>query len=147
MSAISFTAYGTPAPKGSMKAVMPKGARFPVLTEDNEHTRPWAVIVKAAAIEAIGAGKPIPFPKGTPVTLDILFRMKRPVSLPKKVEHHTKKPDLDKLVRCVKDSLTGIVWDDDSQVVAVCALKKYAINDMPRAEINVAQLQGNGEGR
>jgi Holliday junction resolvase RusA-like endonuclease len=35
-------------------------------------------------------------------------------------------PDLDKLVRAILDSLTGVVWRDDAQVVDIVARKVYA---------------------
>jgi crossover junction endodeoxyribonuclease RusA len=133
---ISFTAYGIPAPKGSTKAFMRPGMRFPVVTEDNKHTRPWAAIVKDAARQAIEQNH-ISFPSG-PVSLRVRFYMPRPKSLPKRVTEHTKKPDLDKLVRAVKDSLTGVIWNDDAQVVGLAAYKLYVDDGgMPRAHIDV----------
>ena len=136
---IHFTAYGTPAPKGSTKAFYRPGMRFPVVTEDNKRTRPWAAIIKDAAIQAVGGpGTTITFQKGAPVVLWVKFYMPRPASLPRRVQHHTKKPDVDKMTRCVLDSLTEILWVDDSQVVRVIAEKVYAANgEMPRAEFTV----------
>jgi len=40
---------------------------------------------------------------------------------------HTKKPDLDNLVKFVKDCLNGIVWKDDSQVDYIEARKYYSL--------------------
>ena len=40
-------------------------------------------------------------------------------------QYHTKRPDLDNLVKFVKDSLNGIFWKDDSQVVAFGQVIKY----------------------
>lgn len=37
----------------------------------------------------------------------------------------TKKPDLDKTLRAIKDALTGIVYVDDSQVVVVTIAKEW----------------------
>ena len=37
-------------------------------------------------------------------------------------------PDLDKLVRAVLDALTGICYNDDSQVVEIVASKRYALS-------------------
>jgi crossover junction endodeoxyribonuclease RusA len=131
---IQFTAYGVPAPKGSMKAFYRPGMRFPVVTEANKNTRPWAAIVKDAAMQIIGD---CAVPTGA-VCLKIAFFMPRPKSLPKKVIHHLKKPDCDKLIRAVKDALTGVLWRDDSQVVSVRAVKLYVENGaMPRAEIGI----------
>ncbi len=41
-------------------------------------------------------------------------------------KHHTSKPDLDNLIKHVKDSLNKYFWVDDQQVVSVRAFKAYA---------------------
>jgi Holliday junction resolvase RusA-like endonuclease len=40
--------------------------------------------------------------------------------------HHVQVPDVDNLVKTVKDGLKGIAWKDDCQVVAVHAEKRWA---------------------
>lgn len=40
---------------------------------------------------------------------------------------HTKKPDLDNLVKFVKDCLNGIAWKDDSQITSLIADKFYGL--------------------
>ena len=40
---------------------------------------------------------------------------------------HVKKPDLDNLIKFVKDCLNGLAWKDDSQVCVLQARKLYAI--------------------
>lgn len=47
--------------------------------------------------------------------------------------HHTKRPDLDNIIKIVGDALNGIAWKDDSQIVGVMAEKSYS--DFPRLEI------------
>ncbi len=42
---------------------------------------------------------------------------------------HTRKPDTDKLIRCVLDALTGVAYKDDSQVVEAFGVKHYADHD------------------
>jgi hypothetical protein len=78
------------------------------------------------------------------VMQELLFLMPRPVSAPRRVTRPTKKPDLDKLVRCVKDGLTRAgVYRDDAQVIATVARKEFAggaydpagASGIPRAEI------------
>lgn len=39
---------------------------------------------------------------------------------------HVKKPDVSKLLRGIEDAMTGIVWQDDSQVVGADVTKRYA---------------------
>ena len=61
------------------------------------------------------------------MSLTVRFYLPRPKSLPKRVTEHTKKPDLDKLLRAVLDACTtGGVWRDDSQVATIHARKVYA---------------------
>jgi crossover junction endodeoxyribonuclease RusA len=142
---IRFEVYGTPVPQGSMKAFMPKGRRFPIVTADNAKTKPW----RQAIIDAVRRdGAPDPTPFDGPVALDVLFYLPRPKSAPKAIVRPAKKPDLDKLVRAVCDALTAAgVWRDDSQVVSVHAGKVFAggINDclgyngVPRAAITVQE--------
>jgi len=56
--------------------------------------------------------------------------------------YHIATPDIDKLVRCVLDALTGVAWKDDSQVVSVTATKSYGI--MPGARIKVSLAVNHG---
>jgi len=60
------------------------------------------------------------------IGIELQFFLPRPASLPKKVLHHMKKPDLDKLIRACLDSMTGIMFKDDSQVTSIQASKEYA---------------------
>jgi Holliday junction resolvase RusA-like endonuclease len=39
---------------------------------------------------------------------------------------HTSKPDLDNMIKSLKDSLKGIVWYDDSQVCEIESIKRYS---------------------
>ena len=41
---------------------------------------------------------------------------------------HTKTPDLDNLIKFVKDCLTGVIWKDDSQVYQIMATKVYGLD-------------------
>lgn len=121
---IQCRVYGIPQPKGSMRAFMPKGSRYPVLTSSNKRVKQWEQAIRFAAQEH--AGKLL---TGA-VAVEIRFALPRPKSLAKKVTEHTKRPDLDKLVR-VMDALTGVIWRDDSQVVELVASKSYAEPDEP----------------
>ncbi len=130
---VAFFAAGTPAPKGSTKAFMRPGMRFPVVTADNgEKQRAFGSVVSFSAVRA--GLKPM----DGPVSLNIKFIMPRPKSLPKRVTAHCKKPDIDKLTRLVADALTGIAYVDDSQIVALSAFKSYAAaGQITGAEITI----------
>ena len=118
---VRVVVWGTPIPQGSMKAFMPRGGRFPVVTADNKKTKPW----RQAIIDACLASD-FAMAEG-PVRLEVAFYLPRPKSAPKSVQQPAKKPDLDKLVRAVCDALTAAgVWRDDSQVVRLTATKTFA---------------------
>jgi hypothetical protein len=44
-------------------------------------------------------------------------------------------PDLDKLVRGLNDALTGVVFEDDSQIDQIVAVKRYGVPE--RTEVKV----------
>ena len=112
---------GAPAPQGSSRAFV-RGNRA-IITHANAKTMPWRDTVRSF----VGVGLPgIVFPEG-PVAVTARFVMPRVKSEPKRsTRPHTRKPDLDKLVRAVLDALTGVVFTDDSQVTAVFASKRTA---------------------
>jgi len=51
---------------------------------------------------------------------------------------YTKKPDLDNIVKHLKDVLSGMVYADDKQIVSLCADKCYG--DPPRWCVNVREV-------
>jgi Holliday junction resolvase RusA-like endonuclease len=79
-----------------------------------------------------------------PILLRCWFSMPIPKSASKKAIagmvsgdiQHTKKPDLDNLVKFVKDCLNGIAWKDDSQVVKMIAAKGYSAAPFTMVEIS-----------
>lgn len=141
MTAIAFHVAGTPAPKGSTKAfVVYKRGRFQAaVTNDNPRTRPWAAVVRNAAIMARAAwvhhnglgmaAVLVPaYARPAAVRLELEFVLPRVTALPKRrIVPHTSKPDLDKLTRAALDALTGVLYEDDSQVCAIVATKRYAM--------------------
>lgn len=84
-------------------------------------------------------GQPLPIFNGA-VLLEVTLVRERLKSMPKtKTPQHVKKPDLDKLVRGICDGLTGIVYNDDSQVVKIISQKRYAQREeRPGAHIKVS---------
>ena len=58
--------------------------------------------------------------------ISLTFNILRPKSVSsKKRPEVTVKPDLDKLTRAVIDAMTGIMYDDDCQVIHILAKKQY----------------------
>lgn len=138
---ITFTVYGIPQTKGSTKAFFNKGMKFPVITNMNTKNKPWAQTVSAMAQEHRLEGCPY---EG-PIKLSLIFRMPIPKSLPKRTPSFmVKAPDLDKMVRSIKDSLSGVLYRDDRQVVCVEAHKIYGTE--PGVIVRVERIDLNYEG-
>lgn len=117
----SFFVHGVPQPQGSSRAFVVNGR--PVITSTNKNLKSWRDLVAMAAQEHA-------IMYDCPVMIIMSFYMPRPKSLPKKVFGHTKKPDLDKLIRSVSDALTGVMYRDDSCLVDISATKEYADEEM-----------------
>ena len=84
------------------------------------------------------------FPKETPVFVFIDFMMPVPKAWPKfKIKQlekghvfwHIKKPDLDNLVKWVKDCGNKILWTDDSIVCGLNARKQYSLHHGTKIQI------------
>jgi Holliday junction resolvase RusA-like endonuclease len=141
VKAISFTVYCTPTPQGSMKAFsyMKGGKPRASITSDNKKLKPYRQEVAQTALEAIskaGDDRPM-FGKHVPVAMTMRCYFRRPPSIPKKRTEMVVKPDLSKLLRATEDALTGIVYNDDAQIVAHVTEKHY--DGVERVEITVAQ--------
>ena len=137
MDVIRFRVYGIPQTKGSTKAFNVKGRRFPVVTNDNTKNARWAATVSGEAQRArVSSGLSAPVVGA--VWLMLHFHVRKPKSLPKRIMHATKKPDLDKMIRSVKDALKGVLYLDDAQVVDLSAQKRYS--DSPGVEITFREL-------
>jgi Holliday junction resolvase RusA-like endonuclease len=136
---VSFTVFCKPEPQGSTRAFIPKGWQRPIITSTNKALKPYRQQVARTALEVCQAANDVlPFGKHEPAELTVSFYFLRPPSIPKKRTAHVVKPDLDKLVRAIKDALKGIVYHDDSQVVTVHAHKNYGSPE--RTEITVRSM-------
>ena len=123
---ITFTVPGVPIAQPRTKATTIGGyARV--------YTPKTADAYKASVALAFGQAHSGP-PLTGPVGVEIMFLMPRPKSMiwkkrPMPREWHTKKPDLDNLAKAVLDSLAGLAWVDDSQVVILGLAKRIARGD------------------
>ncbi len=119
---IEFFVPGIPAPKGSHRAFA-KGGRAWVTSDNPKTAVPWA-----SAITTIATHYRPPYLWLGPVNLEAIFYMPPPKGLPRTTySWPTKKPDLDKLVRLLKDCLSGVFYRDDAQVHFIRATKLYSL--------------------
>lgn len=65
-------------------------------------------------------------PLDGPLSLDLVFHMPKPKSAKRNKYWCDKRPDLDNLVKAIKDVLKGLLYRDDSQIVSLKADKAYS---------------------
>lgn len=129
---MKFTVYGEP--HGKARPRFANGHAYtPKSTVNYER---W---VQAAYMDV--SREIIPADQPVMVTMDIYHAL--PKSTPKsKVdtalrERPMKKPDIDNCIKSVLDSLNGLAYADDKQVVAVIARKFYAIEGRVDVKVEV----------
>ena len=121
---VEFDAIGVPAPQGSKSAFV-MGKRAVIVDGTSKTGRAkhiaWRDTVTQAAMQARGGAC-----FEGPVIVKMKFFLPLPTTYPHRTLHATK-PDLDKLIRSVLDSLTvsGLI-KDDSLVCQIEAKKIYA---------------------
>lgn len=133
MAQLKFKIIGQPIAKGRPRFFR-AGSYTGTYTPAN--TRRWEEFVHFQAIQY----RPKSLWQG-PIAMTLIFLMPRPKSLPKKVVHHIKKPDLDNLAKSVKDALQGIIYRTDSQIVTLNIEKKYAVDEYG-VEIEMEEVEG-----
>ncbi len=111
---------GNPKTKGSWIPVKTKtGIKFRPATKGGSK---WYKYAKEA-VAAQWRRKPI---DEGPVRVKLLFLLPRPKTVARTYPTSKYDGDIDKLVRAILDSMTGVVYRDDSQVVSAPADKRYA---------------------
>ena len=148
---------GKPAKKGSKNTrayTNADGSLGSYTYDADKGLTKWAQTVKLAATVAVREQRGTGYtPTIAPVLLRVTFLLARPKShglrwgrrgKPRELPAATSKMlgDLDKLVRAICDPLTGVVWQDDAQVVQLDASKAYCeANEVPGARVVVLEVQ------
>lgn len=131
---ISFTIPGQPVPKGRPKFAR-RGSFVQAYTP--EKTASYENLVKLHAAQAMQGAAPMV----GPLALDLMLFVAIPKATTKRDRarisvgafHPTKKPDLDNVLKAITDAMSGIVYEDDAQIVRITTAKVYS--DTPRAEV------------
>lgn len=140
---IRVVVYGTPAPAGSKRGfpIRGKGGQIRIaMTDDSKRGKPWHAQVRAEGAAAMDGRALL---RG-PLEVDMTFVVRRPKGhhgkrglRPSAPRHPTTRPDVLKLARNVEDSLTGVVWADDAQIVRELLVKEYG--EPERCEIEITK--------
>lgn len=120
------SALGIPVCQGSVSpiAYRRKNGKLGVNVFQKPELLAWRETVAEGARKSLNGRTDIPFPKGTPVEVIIYFYLPRPKTNKNKFPVG-RVGDIDKLERAMLDAFTGILYDDDSQVVALKGIKVY----------------------
>ena len=142
-SSFTFTVLGKPAPQGSKRHVG-KG----VMVESSKRCKPWRQDVRHTAIDLLPDGWYANMDQA--ISLSVTFVFARPKShfrangqlKPSAPDHCTGRiGDVSKLVRAVEDAMTGIVYNDDAQIISLIAHRRFANDrEQPCAIITVTAL-------
>lgn len=127
---VKFRVKGTPQPKGSMKVVQNRKTGRPIVAPDNAKSKTWERAVKLAADRAVSmADEPDVWPLDRPVELELVFKLARPAA--PKFDYPAVKPDWDKLSRSTCDAMEGVIYVNDSRIVAATVLLDYCVGGEP----------------
>jgi Holliday junction resolvase RusA-like endonuclease len=130
---VAFKAYGLAKPGGSKRGFVNRKTGAVIITDTSgKPGKDWRAVVATAGAEAQGDR---PLLRG-PLDVTIAFTVPRPKghfrtgknsdlvrdAVPRFPEG---RPDVLKLARAVEDALTGVVWQDDAQIVTEWLSKRY----------------------
>ncbi len=120
---------GIPVPKARPKVAC-TGKHAIIYTPAK--TREYEKVVESNAAKQI----PAITANNCPIRMKLVFCLKRPKG--RNSGYPSKKPDIDNLIKSVMDGLKGVCYNDDSQVVAVDAVKVYG--DNPQVEVWIENI-------
>ena len=121
---ITFSIPGKPQPKQRPRVTI-KGTYTPQATVDYERLVGWQC-------RSVYKGKPLT----TALKLTVRVFIKLPKrTVKEKGDWHTSRPDLDNIIKSIKDGLNGIAYEDDSQIAKIEATKQWASEDYVIVEI------------
>jgi len=115
---VTFEVHGRPAPQGS-KTIM-RGR----LVESSKYLPAWRKAIAEAATEIQAETE---WFSEAPLVMEVSFTLTKPKTV--KRDLPTVPPDLDKLARAIGDSCTGILYNDDAQIVRLILSKEYGATE------------------
>lgn len=138
-----FVLWGEPTGKGRPRFMR---AGCGVRTYTPEKTANYETLIK---LQYMHECERYMFPDKAMIKMAIKAYYQIPKSASKKskkkmedgITRPTKKPDCDNVMKIVADSLNGIAYRDDSQIVE-CVINKY-YSEAPRIEVEIENIEEN----
>jgi len=137
---IEFTIYGDPVAQGRPRAGRGPGGH--VRMYDPAKSKDYKQYVKLTAAQH----RPEKLIEGEiELVVDVyrsipksMSKKKRALALEGKLRPITK-PDVDNYVKGVKDGISGVIWEDDKQVVSLTVRKWYS--DAPKVVVKITEIK------
>lgn len=130
---IKFSVEGDPISQGSKNAYV-MGKRAVVVDTNDKLLKPWRkLIASKASEEMISNNLSL---QDCPIYIKVDFFLSQPKTRSGEIVCQVA-PDVDKLARALLDSLTKVVYKDDSRVVRLEANKYYAVDRLPGIDVEV----------
>jgi Holliday junction resolvase RusA-like endonuclease len=153
LNRLEFFVEGDPVPQGSVKAFKAKSGAVITTNDASGRLGRWRGDIRSVARPLRPGGECL---EGSiAVAVDFLFTRPKshflpvtrsrpePVLRPDAPIWHTQKPDVDRLLRAVLDSLTAVLYRDDSQVVICHVTKRVRSSALCRC-LPVRPFRGRG---
>ena len=121
---------GIPAPKGSVSSFVVKGknGKYRSVVTHSTKSKKWEAEIRKQLPDDISILEEA-------ISMELVFYLPRPKSAKRDLPYVI--PDLDKLIRCVLDALTGYYYKDDSRITTLTAKKVYADDCEPGIWIKI----------
>lgn len=135
---LTFTIPGEPTAQGRPRFSTHGGF---VKAYDPEKSRNYKAYVKLLASEAmqrIGLSL-TELPLGVEIIADVGISKKFKEQALNGLQLPIKKPDVDNVAKIILDSISGIVYKDDKQIVKLTVSKKYS--DIPKVEVKIYNVE------
>jgi Holliday junction resolvase RusA-like endonuclease len=142
MSTLAVTVLGKPIGQGRVTSYGPGRT-----THSNRSVLlPWRESIAWHVRQEMAVQGVDMIPKDQPVELSATFTVERPASASPLRWAPVVRPDLDHYIRALCDALSGVLIEDDSQVVSIYTSKVYAHGScVPGVTFTVAPAE-RGEG-
>lgn len=138
MTALTVTVLGTPVGQGRISTF----GRGRTVHSNAKTLKPWRESIAWQVRQEMAVQGVEIIPKDQPVELHATFTLARPRTASRARWAPTVRPDLDHYLRALCDSLSGVVVEDDSQIVTVAVSKVYVTGTaLPGVTFTVAPAE------
>ena len=139
---ITFTVPGDPVGKGRPRATTIGGhARMYTPAKTAAYEELVAVYASAAMKKAPLLEHPVRLHLGIYCKVPGTWSKKRRADALAGIERPAKKPDIDNIIKAVADGMNGVVWVDDSQIVALSCSKWYALEPCVYVSVTSPEME------